>query len=141
MKRVALGEIEGFSRKRGPVFVYTRAEARPFRMVVPTRCPQRFTAIPPRRAALSIRSREVWGPIETRRVALDPRMKAPRTLALSRSHRSLVNGIKASGTLNATIRTGLELGVLSGQCSPFLTDPQPFQANLETVIRAIQEAH
>ena len=84
MKRVTFGEIDGLSRKRGCVFVNGGAESRPRRMVALTRCPQRVTAVPSPRGALSVRSRDVRGAIVTRQVALEPRMKASRTLALSR---------------------------------------------------------
>jgi hypothetical protein len=73
--------IDGLSRKRGSDSVNGHAARRACRVVAVTRCPQR---VPPRRAALSVRSRDVQGAIVTRRVALEPRMKASRTLALSR---------------------------------------------------------
>jgi hypothetical protein len=59
----APGEIDGLSRKRGPVYVNGHAAPRACGVVAVTRCPQRVTAISPRRVALSVRSRDVRGPI------------------------------------------------------------------------------
>lgn len=81
---VTFGEINEFARKGVPVYVNGNSAGRACRVGVVTCWSQRVTASQPRRAALSVRGRDVRGPIETRRVALEPRMKAFQTLALSR---------------------------------------------------------
>ena len=74
----------GFLERESPFFVYRRAESGPFFMVAATRCPQRLTAFATPPVALSVRSRDVRGPIVTRGVALGGLRGASQTLALSR---------------------------------------------------------
>ena len=83
MKRVAFGELDGLSRKRRPVFVYTPAPSGPRAAVALTRDPASLTAILPPPPALSVRIRGVRGASGTGGVALGAPEKASQTLALS----------------------------------------------------------
>ena len=80
---VALRELNGRSRKRAPVFVYSHAAGPPTASLALTRCPQSVTTIPPSSAALSVRSRYIRGSTATYRVGIGGLRGASQTLALS----------------------------------------------------------
>src|SRR5690606_7278726 len=78
-----IGELNGFSRKRGPVFVYSQPQSCGHPTIALTRCPQSVTAIRPRQPALSVRTRGVRASTVTHQVALGRAKNAAQTLALS----------------------------------------------------------
>ena len=85
MKTVANGELYGLSLTGKPVFVNSPphdAALSPLPLYPVARKGLRRFGRPA--AALSVRSRDVQGATVTRQVALEPRMEASRTLALSR---------------------------------------------------------
>lgn len=84
LKPVAFPELDGFSRKRGPVLLYSHPAPRPRPAAALSRDGQRVTTLGPRPPALSVRTRGVRGPIATCRVAIAGPKPASQTLALSR---------------------------------------------------------